>query len=994
MAQYSVEAILKATGVNDFVNSMDRADKATRSLGDNSKKVSASVGSILKAVGVTKAVSAGFDMMKNSVGGAVERFDTLNNFPKVMEKMGFSTDQSTKAINRLSEGTDGLPTTLDSIAKVTQRITSMTGDLDGAVETSLALNNAFIASGASTADASRGLEQYVQMLSKGEVDLQSWRTLQETMPYALQETAKAFGFTGKTAQNDFYEALKNGEITMDEFNDKLVELSNETGGFAEVAKEATGGIGTAWSRLQTAVTRNVEKIIRSINDLLAENGLPTFEEMIDGVRKTVDKMFGAVADSLPAIVGMFKNMLNALEPIAPVLKILAAGFVIFIGVLSTVSAIITYVLPFVKGLGAAFAFIFNPITLVIAAISALVGAFIYFYQTNEQVREGVDRVWNAIKGLIVPVIEAVVNGVKTLWGGFKDWWSNNNEQIKESAVESFTTLLDTLTSIVTNLTESLKSIWEGFKAFWQEYGDSILQIGKQAWELYKAFVESYIEGIVITIQTIWESFTAFWEAYGQQIVEIATLYWENLKLAITTIVEVIVGMVIATWTVLTEFWEEHGEYLQEATSRIWNTIKEVVGGVIQAILEVVMFYFEMISEFWEEHGDTIVQLTAMAWGLVVSIITEFVAIIVPILDSFFQFIQTAWDFLVPIVQQVWDFITMTIQVQLEVIGGIIELAMAIINGDWTLAWEIIKETTSNIWNIITEYITQKLFEILMVVGSKLNEVVQSVSDKWTFVKQLTIQIWNEVKQYIHNKVTEVVQSVQTKFQEVVNNTRDKFNNAKQIAVQIWQNIKQEIFNKAVQIVNDVRNKFQEVKQTIQDKMQEAKQAVADKISEMVQAVRDKAGEMVSAGADLIRGLIDGIKSMASDAVSAAKSVVSDAISGAKSLLGIKSPSRVFKEIGAYTSQGLAIGINNDAHKAVTSVHDMATAMTSAFNPNLDYESELSSTIKDASKLPTNFNYNVKNESIVQPVLIKVDADAEWLRAYIDEENAIDSSLQF
>ena len=53
----------------------------------------------------------------------------------------------------------------------------------------LALNNAFLASGASTADASRGLEQYVQMLAKGEVDLQSWRSLQETMPIGLNKTS-------------------------------------------------------------------------------------------------------------------------------------------------------------------------------------------------------------------------------------------------------------------------------------------------------------------------------------------------------------------------------------------------------------------------------------------------------------------------------------------------------------------------------------------------------------------------------------------------------------------------------------------------------------------------------------------------------------------------------------------------------------------------------------------------------------------------------------
>src|SRR5690625_7690884 len=98
----------------------------------------------------------------------------------------------------------------------------MTVDLYGAVDTTLTLNNAFLASGASTADAERGLQQYVQMLSKGEVDLQSWRTLQETMPYALRETAEAIGFTGESATNDFDDALKAGDITMSEFNDKLI----------------------------------------------------------------------------------------------------------------------------------------------------------------------------------------------------------------------------------------------------------------------------------------------------------------------------------------------------------------------------------------------------------------------------------------------------------------------------------------------------------------------------------------------------------------------------------------------------------------------------------------------------------------------------------------------------------------------------------------------------------------------------------------------------
>ena len=121
----------------------------------------------------------------------------------------------------------------------------MTGDLKKATKTTLALNDAFLASGASTEDASRGLTQYIQMLSKGTVDLQSWRSLQETMGVALNDVAKAFGFAGASAQNDLYKALQDGSITFDQFNDKLIELDGGVNGFASRAKTASDGIATA-----------------------------------------------------------------------------------------------------------------------------------------------------------------------------------------------------------------------------------------------------------------------------------------------------------------------------------------------------------------------------------------------------------------------------------------------------------------------------------------------------------------------------------------------------------------------------------------------------------------------------------------------------------------------------------------------------------------------------------------------------------------------------
>src|SRR5699024_1719491 len=267
------------------------------------KKAAAGIAQIATALGVVGLASKAIDMVKQSLDGAIDRYDTLNNFPRVLQLMGFDAEESEAAINKLSDGIQGLPTTLDSVASTAQNIAIMTGDLDGAVDTTLALNNAFLASGASSADAERGLQQYVQMLSKGEVDLQSWRTLQETMGVALNKTAEAFGFAGESAQNDLYDALQSGEITFDEFNSKLVELSNETGGFADMALEASGGIRTAWTNMQTAVVRGVASIIEAIDSVLADTPFESLENIINKMGDAFNAALTKIANAIPIVLG-------------------------------------------------------------------------------------------------------------------------------------------------------------------------------------------------------------------------------------------------------------------------------------------------------------------------------------------------------------------------------------------------------------------------------------------------------------------------------------------------------------------------------------------------------------------------------------------------------------------------------------------------------------------------------------------------------------------
>lgn len=291
MEQYSVKAVLSAVDKN-FNSTLSRANSSISRISESSKSALSSIRNIAGGLGVFSVVSKATDMLTNSIDGAIDRYDTLNKYPKVLKNIGYSTEQANDSTKKLKEGIQGLPTALDEVTGVAQRITILTGNLEKGTNTALALNNALLASSASTSDVTRGMEQYIQMLSKGEVDMQSWRTLQETMSYALSVTAKELGIASGNSL-ELYDALYNGKITFDQFNDALIKCSTRTGGFAEMALTASAGIKTSFTNIQTALKSGVEGTIAAIDTMLENSGLPKIQEMLDSIKATIGQIFGS-----------------------------------------------------------------------------------------------------------------------------------------------------------------------------------------------------------------------------------------------------------------------------------------------------------------------------------------------------------------------------------------------------------------------------------------------------------------------------------------------------------------------------------------------------------------------------------------------------------------------------------------------------------------------------------------------------------------------------
>lgn len=99
-------------------------------------------------------------------------------------------------------------------------------------------------------------------------------------------------------------------------------------------------------------------------------------------------------------------------------------------------------------------------------------------------------------------------------------------------------------------------------------------------------------------------------------------------------------------------------------------------------------------------------------------------------------------------------------------------------------------------------------------------------------------------------------------------------------------------------------------------------------SNLINGLASIPGQVTSIGSNIIQGLVNGVTGAAGKLIDAVKGAVGDAIEGAKNLLGIHSPSRVFREIGQYTMQGAALGVDDDADLLSKSTDNAMRSMIS------------------------------------------------------------------
>ena len=293
----------------------------------------------------------------------------------------------------------------------------------------------------------------------------------------------------KTDLSSVNALLANTGSTWDDLQQKITA----SGGAAQQMAD------TQLDNLQGQITilkSALEGLAISFGELL----MPAIKQIVGWVQKFVDWLNG-LSEGTKKTVVTIALLAAALGPVLIVIgKVISA-----VGTIMTVVPKIAGVINTVKGAFAALntTMLANPIVLIIAAIAALVAAFIYLWNNCDGFRQFWIDLWENVKQVAITVWNAIKEFFSQVWEAIKTIFSTVFEVIK-TLVTTYFNLYKTIIQTVFNVIKTvITTIWEAIKGVFTTVFNVIKTLVTTYFNIYKTIIQTVLTIIQTVITTVW-----------------------------------------------------------------------------------------------------------------------------------------------------------------------------------------------------------------------------------------------------------------------------------------------------------------------------------------------------------------------------------------------------------------------------------------------------------------------------------------------------------
>lgn len=678
---------------SEYKSGLSGAHKSAESFADKVK-------STFVGATVFKAASKGWDLISGSIGKATARLDAMSKAKQVIGVLAGSSEKAAKVVNNLSDAVTDTAYGLDTAATSTQKLATSGLGLDKSTRMVKDMMDAVSFYGDGTNETlANTVDAIAKMNASGKISADQWQRLTDAGIPVLKIFAEK---TGKSME-EVSDAFSKGQISAQEFNDVLMDaLENGTESFPAVAgkaKEMAGSFATSFTNMSARIAIGIANIITAFNDFLADNSLPTIQEMIANFGSVIRDGLNWIAEEVPKVLNAIKEFF---APTAEAIK--AATEKIqeaWNNVRDTIAQKIDSndSLDFVKS---ALERIRDILPILVEKVGEFVAAFI---EKLPDIIDKVQTVADTIQGLM-PLIAAVA-GAFAAWKGIKavsdiaKTIGDAGKKIKTfgSLVSKGSGLLDGLAYAASSGTGVIASMAEAF---------TLAGGGLSGLSAALGVIGGPITLVIVAIGALVAAFVYLWNT-SDGFREFWINLWDNIK---ETTGQVIDGIVNFFTVTIPEACQSFVDAAQNLATQVVEFFTVTIPEGVNTLVTNIQTFFGTTIPYWIGYAVGYIIAKLVEWGLK---LVQFATQDIP------QFISKVVDWFKQLPGKIWTWLLNTINKTAEWVRQMVQKAVQAGKDFITNVVNFIQQLPGKVWSFLSNTISNAA----SFVGSFANQAIQA-----------------------------------------------------------------------------------------------------------------------------------------------------------------------------------------------------------------------------------------------------------------------------